>query len=187
VDNPFASDDAGGLVTNIRIDEVTGEAGDSCITYAYNRDDDFPALVGGSTSLDPTVFDSNNTEMYGFRLRGGAIEMRTGMGTDSTFDCNSGAWQDLTDGDIVNINSLTFGLASTGQRNVTDGTRNDFACATGTNDDDPDIDDLIIEVREVQISMTGASTNDVNLTFTLEQVVDLPNDRAFFVTSQWCP
>jgi hypothetical protein len=40
--------------------------------------------------------------MFGFRLRDGAIQMRTrrGSGSELTFDCNSGHWQAITSEDV---------------------------------------------------------------------------------------
>ena len=98
----------------------------------------------------------------------------------------------MTDTNVVNISALTFGLASTQCMNITDATRDDcnaaFTPADNSDDatpadatDDPITGDILIEVREVQINVTGAAADDANLTFTLNKVVDLPNDLVFLV------
>lgn len=151
----------------------------SCITYAYNLDDDDePALVDN--------LDAN--ELFGFQLRVdtttniGSIYMRTGGGSAS-FGCDVGTWEQVTDTNVVDVDTLTFAVANTECLNATDSSRSDCYGTTtpGTTADDAEPDDLLVIVREVRISMTGKSVDDNALTFTLDQVIDLPNDRAIKV------
>jgi len=71
----------------------TNEAAASCLTYAYDLNQD--GQPGGAFN-----------EAFGFRLHDQAIEMRIG---GMPFNCRQGSWQDITQPDTV-IDTLSFTL-----------------------------------------------------------------------------
>lgn len=187
IDNPFSSNSVGGGGVNTAL-TIDG----SCITYAYNLDDDYPVMVGSGTTDYGAEFETENLEMFGFRLQGGTLQMRTGSGGSTTFDCNNGSWSPITSSDVVNITNLSFSEAATECHNVTDASRGDcngaFTPGDTTDDttpadssDNPVSGDLLIVVREVHINMSGAHPDYGDAVINLSQTVDLPNDRAHLV------
>jgi prepilin peptidase dependent protein B len=77
----------------LQLAQHTSEASDSCILYAYDRNQN------GLLDIDDT------NENYGFRLHDGALEMRLdGLG------CEAGGWQDISDPNTVNVTFLQFSL-----------------------------------------------------------------------------
>jgi len=176
-----------GIKTSLNIGARTGEAANSCITYAYNLDDDYPALVGvGTSSLPGAAFDTGGNELFGFQLRTsggvGAVWMRTGGG-GAAFDCDSGTWVQVTDPDLVAVDSLDFSVNNSECRNMTDSGRSDcYGTATpGDATDDAIAGDLLVMVREVTITLNGHAVDESDLTYELSQVVDLPNNRVIEV------
>jgi type IV pilus assembly protein PilW len=180
-DNPFASSNLSGVNTDISIAEQTGEAANSCITFTYNLDDDYPALVGAGTLAIGVGFDIDNLEMFGYRLDDGGLFMRTGANASANFDCDDGVWTPMSDAEQATITGLTFSLASTGCDNVTNAARLDcFGTATPSDaSDDPVTGDTIVVVREVSIRLAGQSVIEPELTTTLEQTVNIANDRVY--------
>ena len=75
----------------IRLSEYPSETTDSCITFAYDRN---------QNGLLDTV---NTNENYGYRLKNKAIEMR-----QSGLSCLANKWQDLSDPKVVHITDLSF-------------------------------------------------------------------------------
>jgi prepilin peptidase dependent protein B len=67
------------------------EPANSCINFAYDRN------KNGLLDTSP------NNEMYGFRLRDHAVEIRL-----SGAACNESGWHDLTDPNVVQVTALTF-------------------------------------------------------------------------------
>lgn len=183
-----------GIKTSLNISNRSGEAANSCVTYAYNLDDDYPVRVdlgttsfpSGTTPSGSGLFGSDDNELFGFQLRTssgvGSVWMRTGGGA-SSFGCDAGTWVQVTDPELVNIDSLSFNLNNSTCLNMSDSGRSDCYGTTTPSDtsDDPITGDLLIIVREVAIAMTGHAVDDSDLTFTLNQVVDLPNDRSIQV------
>jgi hypothetical protein len=94
-----------------------------------------------------------------------------------------GTWEQVTDTNIVDVDTLNFAVANSECLNATDSSRSDCYGTTtpGTTADDAEPNDLLVIVREIRITMTGKSVADNDLSFTLDQVVDLPNDRAIEV------
>jgi prepilin-type N-terminal cleavage/methylation domain-containing protein len=163
--------------TSLNVSAKTGEAANSCITYAYNLDDDYPVRVDiSSTSSAP--YDDDDNELFGFQLKTdsgvGSVRMRTGGG--SVLGCDSGSWQKVTDPDVVDIYELTFSQANTVCRNISTGTETSGSVCSGAS-----AGDLLVITRQVEITMKGRSVDDSDLTFSLDQVVDLPNDRTIEV------
>jgi|GEM_PF-2352993 len=174
--NPFSSTSVGGISTLLRVSEKTGEPADSCILYAYNRNDDNPPLVGGTTTLG-TEFSGPPVELYGFRLDAGDLDIYTGLNGGTTFNCNSGSWQAVTDPDLTEVIALSFTLNGECE-NLTEVSRSDCYAATPSSIT-PVTDDLIVEIRDVQITLTGRSVDDSSLTQTLTQKVSVGNNRIY--------
>lgn len=83
------------FANSVAVSEFSGEDLNSCITYAYDADQD--------GSLD-TGADNEN---FGFRLRDEAIEIRK-----SGAACTADGWEDLTDSDILTVTGLNFTLTT---------------------------------------------------------------------------
>lgn len=176
-DNPFF-----GATTELSVYE-----GDTCIVYAYNRNND-----------SPPVIDSN--ERLGFRLSdSGELEMRTNGTTNA--NCTDGTWESITEAE-VEITGLTFNLTSTtlnvssmiddddddGVSEAADtdgipyGDDNDNgtcdtgeACNTCIRDGSPD--PACLDVRNVAISLTGRLRDDNTVTQTITEQVRVRNDK----------
>lgn len=100
VTDPAASPSV--FANSITVSEFPGEAANSCILYAYDRNDNGVLDVVGSN------------ENYGFRLRDDALEMRVGGAA-----CDAGGWQDLSDLTVVRVTALVFTLNQSTVNNVT--------------------------------------------------------------------
>ena len=86
---------------------VTTDGG-ACILYAYDLDGDGRVGLGQCPATGcPPGHDEDNQERFGFRLRGEGVQMRLG---GAPFDCEHGAWQAVTTGEIV-IDRLQFDIA----------------------------------------------------------------------------
>jgi hypothetical protein len=107
-------------------------------------------------------------EMFGFRLRGGAIEMRTGRtnNADISFGCESGRWEAITSQNI-SITALEFRLM-TQIRNANPSKTSTDTCETG---------DLCRRIRSVAISISGRLGGDQLTQQTVSSQVAVRNDR----------
>lgn len=149
-DNPYTNS----------VTDVTTHGDSSCITYAYNYDDynETNAVSVGAVSSWGGDYDDDNFEVFGFKRVEddgvGVIRTRYGI-SGSDADCDEGSWQAVTDKEVVNITGLSFAINRT---TVSEG-------------------GISYEVRRVDITMTGASVDDPNLTFELQQSVSLPNHK----------
>ncbi len=105
----------------------------SCILYSYNLDLGNPDSDGDGT-VEPNQ-DTNpigDNERFGFRLNttDGAIEMRTSCTPDTATDrtdacytdCTEGAWEQVTDPEVVTITELSF--SSVGSKCIDRNSRN---------------------------------------------------------------
>jgi len=99
-DNPFDTPE-----NALRVGEYRGEKTDSCITFSYDLNNDHQMGVG-SIRVTGTPYSNSNQERFGFRLRQGRVQMRTG---GKQFDCNSGSWQSVTE-PALTITLLRFTL-----------------------------------------------------------------------------
>ncbi|WP_100643044.1 prepilin cleavage protein [Alteromonas facilis] len=79
---------------SIAIGAFPGELANSCILFSYDNDNDGVLDVA-----------AGNNENYGYRLRNGAVEMRT-----NGLACEDVGWIPLTDPGMTSITSLTFVL-----------------------------------------------------------------------------
>lgn len=188
--NPFSA--AGNDIT---LGAKTGESANSCVTYSYNLDEESPPSVGGCigcgalpgafTTVGPysnanLPFDQDNMEMFGLRLNGGRVESRSGFaGTESTFDCNSGSWAQMTTSS-AQITALTFSLSHTqievDEADIADA---DATCGAG----------LPCQcIREVTVSLAASLPTNSLVSVQLSETVRVRNDKflAAFDTGNPC-
>lgn len=175
--NPFTEG-----IHRITASARTGETANSCITYSYNLDNDGvsdsdadDARIGvcsgctptASPFNDTTIYDTDNLELFGYRLNAGAVQMRSGMGSDAdtAFSCDSGSWQALSDTSVVTVGALTFTVTPTTVTTVT--AENEAGTISTT---------LTVESIQVGIAITGRLTNDASVTKTLSTTVKLGNN-----------
>lgn len=161
--NPFMQ--AGNDIT---VSAATGETANSCITYSYDLNGNRTVGVGSGTA--GTGEDSGTiVEQFGFRLQQGAIDMRSGRsgGGDTTFTCNSGTWEAITDS-AIQITGLTFTLSTTTNNLSSPGN----ACGSGNTCQD---------VREVAIVLSGELSGDASVSETISSTVKIRNDRYYLM------
>lgn len=153
-----------------------------CILYTYDQNKD------GAV---------NNSEFFGFRLNNSVLEMREPgsvtvlesnaiVAKTAQDDCDKGTWVEVTDGDLINISTLTFDLSNAHCLNITkqDGIDND---ADTVIDEDDEINcyttvpvfgsgDVTVEARMLAITLTGNLVNDSLIRSTLSHTVRVRND-----------
>ncbi|EGV32861.1 hypothetical protein ThidrDRAFT_0981 [Thiorhodococcus drewsii AZ1] len=107
-------------------------------------------------------------EMFGFRLRRGAVQMRVGRTNkdDDRFGCDSGRWEAITSPDI-RIRALDFILTTRIANTNPIKTMTD-SCASG---------DICRHTRTVDIQLSGQAANDAETRQTLETHIGIRNDR----------
>jgi prepilin peptidase dependent protein B len=86
---------------SLSVAAYTAEPINSCINFAYDRN------KNGLLDTSP------NNEMYGFRLRDHAVEIRL-----SGAACDESGWHDLTDPKVVQVTALTFMVEQRSVQNV---------------------------------------------------------------------
>ncbi len=166
----------------LNVAQKTGETASSCILYTYNLDGDADtsddaaddARVGvcngcvpsAAPFTDTTIYDYDNLEMFGYRLSGGQVEMRSGLATmaDSTFSCDAGGWEALSDGSTVTITGLSFTLST-----------QNIATLTATSAAGVDTT-LQVESWRVDIQLSGQLAADAGQQKTLSTSVKLANN-----------
>ncbi len=170
--NPFQAQ-LGGIQNDLHIGQVTGEATGSCLTYSYDLNTN--TMVGVCESCTPVgapfnaaPYDQSNVEMFGFRLKNSAVQLRTRLasGSEVAFDCNSGRWEAITSED-VSITGLRFILTTT-TANLNPAKTPTDSCANG---------DLCQQLRTVDIRLTGQLAGDATVRQTLSSRVAVRNDR----------
>ena len=152
------------------VDLDTGTAG--CILYSYDIDEN----------------DSNppdDGDRFGFKFENNLIRIRTSAGTAS--DCGSGNWQTVTDNNVINVTALTFSTASSKCLNASTKGSGNSLCT------DAAIADIgappagrthhYVEVRQVDIKLTGNLVADANISKTIAESIRIRNDRIFDVTT----
>jgi prepilin peptidase dependent protein B len=175
--NPFNSsgDTALAVFDNMNSEHPEGPTGrGSCIVFAYDSDQD-----GAVTA----------SELIGFRLNKGVVEMRTAGNRSAPNSCDDpgNTWMALTDPGFIMIDKLDFDLADSTCLNTRepDGSDND---GDGAEDNRAEYDcygtpqplagsrDTTIEVRQISITLTGALTEDPFVRMTLSQQIRVRND-----------
>lgn len=164
-------------MTNPGVPLGSRDAG-NCITFAYELNDD---------NNDATAPALDDTDILGFRLNNGVIQMRTEGDPAVADDCDDGApnvWSDITDGNLITITQLDFDLADSACINTRepDGIDNNL---DGTIDEDAELDcyttaadagDTLVESREVKITIRGELRNDDSVSVTAVQTAKVRNE-----------
>ncbi len=153
----------------------------TCILYAYDSDP-----VG-----DANEGVLNATDMFGFRLNNGVVQMRQqGDTADARHDSCAGAndtWIDVTDASTINISTLTFnaGASECITTREKDGLDNDGANGI---DDDAEADcydvvvptagsgEITVEAREIEITLIGNLIRDPAVSHSVTRSVRVRND-----------
>ena len=177
--NPFSANGVtalGILDTPASDTLITGNAATTgqCIAYAYDVDDD-------------SVLD--NEDIVGFRLSGTMVQMRRlgDIGNANHVSCTNGTWEDLSDSDVISIDSLTFSLEDSVCINTRepDGVDNDSANGI---DDTAEMDcytniptaasgDITTETLQITINISSSLVSDSDVKMQMSQVVRVRNDR----------
>ena len=147
-----------------------------CLLYTYDQDKD-------------GVVD--NSEFFGFRVNNDILEMRqiianaAAIVADTAEDsCTNGTWGEVTDGELIDITTLTFSLANANCLNISmqDGLDND---TDGAIDEDDEINcytsapvspATTVEVRVLEITLAGELVSDPLVKSTLSHAVRVRND-----------
>jgi prepilin peptidase dependent protein B len=174
--NPFnAIDDTALEVFDNMTDnnQVAATGTGSCIVYAYDLDED-------------GVVDAS--ELLGFRLNSGVVEMRTSGNVSDPDSCttSSNTWVDITDGNFITVTTLSFNLASSQCLNTREPDLVDNDSANGV-DDGAEADcydvaptassgDITVETRQIAITLTGNLANDSFVQLSQTQNVRIRND-----------
>jgi len=133
-----------------------------CILYSYDA------------SSDGTP---NNREYYGFRLKDGAISMRSSDTAETTTDCTGTGWSAFTVND-VNVTELTFTRVYK-CLNVSTALSYDSTCAEVATAGNLVAGQKATESRQLNIVLKGQLANDTNVKKTLTGTVKVRNDRIF--------
>jgi type IV pilus assembly protein PilW len=183
-DNPFFDANA----------ELAVYDSNTCIVYAYNRDESDDKDDDGDGRIDVV-----SSDRLGFRLVSGNLEMRTSGTTNA--NCTDGTWESITESE-VEITGLTFNLIST-TLNVSSMTNDDDGdgvsetadtdgipygddndngfcdsgevCNTCARDGSPD--PACLYVRNVTITLIGRLRDDNAVTQTITEQVRVRNDK----------
>ena len=163
--------------------------------------------VSGDTFDDGTAKENTSSmELFGFRLNSGSLQMRTGgtSGNAATiFNCThaNSTWEALNDPNVITITGFT--IDSAGTRCVdtsidtavttpgdwrTTGSNNTTFCSdttsanltpntTGSGDIALTTTDNIIEVRQINITLTGELASDSAVTKSLTRAISIRNNR----------
>jgi len=169
--NPFSQ--VGSTVLEVH-DDMTGDTNQvdgngipddtgTCVVYAY----DATYRSGNTAGLD-------NTDLFGFRLNNGVVEMRQqGDTTGTTNSCANGTWQSVSDSALITITALTFDLQPSQCLNVNEPNGDDEAdCYTVL----PSSGDVTVEVRELLVTLSGQLANEPGTSATVTQTVKVRND-----------
>jgi type II secretory pathway component PulJ len=146
----------------------------SCVLYTYDLNSDGSA--------------STTAEYFGFKLLNNVLYMRTGAGT-STSDCTNGTWEAITDSKLISITNLSFTTTNSKCLNSTTSntwttantTSNLFPCGDGTVTGyvAPSSGDILVETRQVTITIEGQLVSDSAVKKKLVESVRVRNDRIY--------
>ncbi|MCE0758775.1 prepilin-type N-terminal cleavage/methylation domain-containing protein [Marinobacter sp. G11] len=151
----------------------------SCIVYAYDSEED--------DSVD-------NSDLFGFRLNNGAVEMREEGDTSGDINsCTNGTWAAMNDTNVVTITELTFDLQPGSTCLVSNEPNEHDEDGNGTLDNPEELDCyqtspneslggtndefyVTAETRVVTITMVGELVDDEEVRASLTQRVRVRND-----------
>jgi len=150
---------------------ATGQG--ECIVYAYD-----------ATYLPGNVADSvDAADLFGFRLNGTVVQMLQ-TGVVGSLDCATGAWQNVTDPNLIEITTLTFDLGNSLCLNGSEPNNADED-GDGTDDNAAEYDcyttapvngDRTVETREVTVTVAGRLANDTSVQAIASQSLRVRND-----------
>lgn len=141
-------------------------------------------------SYDPT-FDDGGQQVFGYRLHGGAVQMLVDPALTSTSACPDDNWLDLTDPATVLVTALLFDNQGSRCFNASRSetltpiaweteTAPTPACLdTGSGDYDAVDGDVLVESRQINITLVGSHARDPATRINLSESVKVRNNRAF--------
>lgn len=152
----------------------------SCILYTYDGGNGTHTNAASATVSNLGTGQIESDEYFGFKLENNAIWMRL-SGTPTSVGCSDSndTWRRITDENNITISALTFSDAGSQCRNVTTNTDYASPCAPVITAGNLTAGQQAIEIREVQITMTGNVSADASMTKTLQETVKIRNDRIF--------
>ncbi|MBT7436601.1 MAG: hypothetical protein HN791_11150 [Gammaproteobacteria bacterium] len=166
--NPF-------MVGTANINSSTG----SCILYTYDFDEDGELDITGGTSDD-------ESEYFGFKLDGDEIKVSAAKTVDGVANCGAvdGRWKIITDSKKVSITQLAFSNANFQCLNTTTDEVFDGSCDAAFSAAGGTVGKLItgndaVEIRQINITLTGNIVNDADVEKTLTSAVKVRNNRIF--------
>lgn len=151
-----------------------GTSSGDCILYAYD------------SSSSGTLGTLDNSDIVGFRLNNGVVQMRTQGDASATSNdlCTTGTWNDMSDAEAITITALSFDLINsacinTAEPNGTDdnangtvdeaGEKNCYTVAPGSGD-------ITTQTRQIDITLSGEVSGDTLIKSTQKQSVRVRND-----------
>lgn len=159
-----------------------------CTLYAY--DATYNGGTPGASSPDSGV------DFFGFRLDGDTVQMidpADNLGTTASAGCtNDSLWQNLTDPNAITVTALSFETGGSQCMNTTaspsvtwttaaGATSNACADTTATGYTAPTTGDVLVETRQVTITLTAQHAQDSTLTRSLTETVLVRNNRILTV------
>ncbi|PKI14281.1 PilW family protein [Colwellia sp. 12G3] len=169
--NPFSTNavTALGLINNIAGNALitgNGVATGECLVYTYDTDED--GVLG-------------DADIVGFRLNGTIAQMRrVGNAALATqVSCTAGTWEDLTDGDLISVDTLTFSLASSVciNTNEPDGVGADDDVEADCYTTPATAGNITVETLQINISIEASLVSDSEVKVQMNQIVRVRNDR----------
>lgn len=151
-----------------------GTSSGDCILYAYDN-----TSTGTTGTLD-------DTDIVGFRLNNGVIQMRSqGVAAETNNDlCSTGSWADMSDAQAITITTLSLNMVKSACINTAEPNSLDDN-SSGTVDEvaekncysvAPSSNDITTETRQVDISITAQLKNDALIKLKLNQSIRVRND-----------
>lgn len=133
-----------------------------CILFSYDTDDSSDVIL--------------TSEKHGYRLNNRAIESRVN-GTDCVL---SNTWEALSNNQELEITTLSF-TQKINCSNISDPVVSN--CTAGSVDYvTPDLNDVLIEIRVIDIEISGNLKTEPNKVLTLKDTVIVANDSTKIVS-----
>lgn len=168
---------------------VTAASVGSCVVYTYDDlDTDNSGTVTAGETGDGILEDN---EKFGFRWNGAATDplmIRTSNTAGGPNTCTAGNWEPVTDPAEIEIMALSFDITGSLCTNASEPDGVDDGGAAGDADVDPaefncynatfvaDTGEHTVESRLVVITLTARLVSDPDVSYTLEQTVELRNN-----------